>query len=108
MTPEQRQAIIQALLQKDLQRIKAAKGEIILISNFYEHLMFCNTIDRPEEDYKKVRITPGPYLELLKRLNTDSEEGELTGKPFWMIPASGLSDEEIEEYKKQNSKALEL
>ncbi len=95
MTDQQRKALIQALLEKDADAIKAAKGEIILISNFYEHLMFCNTIDRPEEDYKKVRITPGPYLELLKRLNTDSEEGELTGKPIWMIPADGLSDEEI-------------
>jgi hypothetical protein len=101
MTSEQRAKIIQALLEKDMDRIRQAKGEVILISNFYEMLMFCNS-DRPEEDYKKIRIAEGPYLELLKRLNTDKEGGDLTGKPFWMIPASGLSDEEIQAYKEQH------
>ncbi len=99
MTPEQRQAIIQALLQKDLQRIKAAKGEVFLISTFYEHLMFCNTVDRPESDFRKVRILPGPYRDLLARLNTDPTNGELTPQPIWWVPAEGLSDEEIEAYK---------
>ncbi len=98
MTDQQRKAVIAALLQRDIDLLRQAKGEVILISNFYEMLMFCNS-DRPEEDYKKIRIAEGPYLELLKRLNKDSEEGQLTGKPFWMVPASGLSDEEIEKYK---------
>ncbi len=107
MTNQQRQAVIAALLRKDVDAIKAARGEIILISNFYEHIKFCNTIGRQEEDYSKVVITPGPYRDLLERLNTD-KEGQLTPQPIWWVPADGLSDAEIEAYKEQNSKAQEF
>jgi hypothetical protein len=103
MTDEQRKALIQALIEKDVNAIKAARGEVFLISNFYEHIKFCNTVDRPESDYSKVVITPGPYRDLLERLNKD-KEGQLTPQPIWWVPEDGLSDEEIQAYKDGNDK----
>jgi hypothetical protein len=101
MTPEQRQAAIAALLTKDLQSIKEARGEIVVIRNFFDHLRFSSTIGRKDEDFSKIIFAPGPYRDALEKLNTDPN-GELSPNPVWWVPADSLSDEEIQAYKDGN------
>jgi len=97
MTPEQRTKIIQALLQKDLQSIKEARGEIFLIRDFFQHLQFSQTIGRTLADFDKVVFAPGPYRTFLEKRNTDPD-GALDPMPFWWVKADSLNDEEIEKY----------
>lgn len=101
MNPEKRQAIIAALLKKDMDSIREQKGEIVIIHNYFEHLKFTNTIGRQPQDFDKIVFAPGEYRDALMKLNTDNE-GELTGMPFWMVPAEGLTDAEIEKFKDGN------
>jgi hypothetical protein len=103
MTSEQRKAIIQALIEKDVNGLKAAKGEVVIIRNFFDHLKFTSTIGRKDEDFSKIIFAPGPYRDLLEKLNKD-KEGQLTPNPIWWVPADGLTDEEIQAYKEQQDK----
>jgi hypothetical protein len=98
VTPEQRQAIIQALLQKDLNAIRQEKGEVFVIRDFFSHLQFSQTEGRTLADFDKIIFAPGEYRTFLENRSTDPD-GKLTGIPFWWVPADGLSDEQVEKYK---------
>ncbi len=97
MTDEQRKAVIAALLKKDLDSIKEAKGEIFVIRNFFDHLKFSQTIGRTLEDFDKVVIAPGEYRTLLEKLNKNGDG--VSPFPIWWVPVDTLSDEETEEFK---------